>query len=387
MRQRFVVPQMHGDPACGARGPSGEPALQRGVARSQHEQLRAVVLQLRVQPRQQVGALLLRQPSDEREQGRVGRFAQSDVTLQRELVGPTRIDRRLHRVAIDDVRVGLRVPRFAIDAVGDAVQRRRPHPQHALQPFAERRRLDLARVRRAHGGDHIRIQQPGLHEGKAAVELERVQVPGLRRQAQRVELPTPEHALVGEVVDREHDRRGPRRSRAVQMHRRKARVPVVEMDHLRRPASDAGHAPQREHRDGLRKTSEAPRVVRVLVAIFVGVRATGARVQRGVIEQPRSHSGAAGRSDPSLPQRHVLPTDRQARDGASILQPFQGTAVGDRQQPDVDTARGQRLRQSAGHVGQSSGLRKRQRLGGGEQQAQRRGAHSPRSITATQPSS
>ena len=79
--------------------------------------------------------------------------------------------------------------------------------QHAVEAEAELRRLDLARVARAHGGEHVGEDEPALQEVERPAELEGVGCEVARgRGSARCQVGGREEALVGEVVDREHVR-------------------------------------------------------------------------------------------------------------------------------------------------------------------------------------
>jgi len=103
-------------------------------------------------------------------------------------------------------RIGCRVPFAVVDAVQDPAQVARAPAQHALQAEPELpARLDLARVRGAHGGHHVGEQDADLHEVHAAVVFERaVREERGARKAGEPEHPRVDDALVAQVVDREH---------------------------------------------------------------------------------------------------------------------------------------------------------------------------------------
>ena len=77
----------------------------------------------------------------------------------------------LRRAEVDrQVLVARRIPLLVVDAVEDAVHRAAARGQRLLHPHAVARRGDLARVRRAHRGHRVGMQD---------AVLERVDAPGL----------------------------------------------------------------------------------------------------------------------------------------------------------------------------------------------------------------
>jgi hypothetical protein len=114
-----------------------------------------------------------------------------------------------------------------------------------------RRRLDLARVARADGGDRVGELQAGLEHRQLAPELDAVHAAPVVRHAQQRRRWPWEHALERQVVD--GDDAGRRRlvrqdrARARQVQRRHAAGPVVGVHHVGGPAAQG-----RMHRAQLR---------------------------------------------------------------------------------------------------------------------------------------
>jgi hypothetical protein len=104
------------------------------------------------------------------------------------------------------VDVRFRIPLVGVDAVQDAAEIAAARAEHPIEPITKLRRLDLAAIRRADGGQQGAVRDRCLHEveGAKMLELVRVQVspaePGDEQGAWS------EHALIREVVDREHGR-------------------------------------------------------------------------------------------------------------------------------------------------------------------------------------
>src|SRR5687768_7414320 len=71
-----------------------------------------------------------------------------------------------------EVRISRRIPDLDIDAVQDAGERARTRAQQAFEAAAVLRRLDLARIRRAHRVERRRVDETRLEERNVPVEFE-----------------------------------------------------------------------------------------------------------------------------------------------------------------------------------------------------------------------
>jgi hypothetical protein len=130
----------------------------------------------------QVDALLRREPADHREQHRLGiggrPSAPAAPALLRALPCRSPASKRCGSSgSLAGFQISVSMP-FRMP-----VQHARPRAQHAVQADAELRRLDLARIGRAHGGDRVGELQAGLEHRQLAPELDAVHaapvVPGM----------------------------------------------------------------------------------------------------------------------------------------------------------------------------------------------------------------
>ena len=96
--------------------------------------------------------------------------------------------------------------RAVVDAVEDAAQVLRAARQDTVEAEAVLALEDLARIGRADRGDPLAEVDAGLQVADPAVELHRLDVQHVARQADLVERPDREDALERQVVNREHDR-------------------------------------------------------------------------------------------------------------------------------------------------------------------------------------
>src|SRR6516165_5450642 len=100
------------------------------------------------------------------------------------------------------VRVADRVPFVVINAVKDSIQNRMTKPEQAVESAAKLLGQNLARITRAHGCEHVAIDNAGFQATHLAVKLEAVRdemVPGQIRQ--RI-FRGGKKALVSEVMNR-----------------------------------------------------------------------------------------------------------------------------------------------------------------------------------------
>src|SRR5207248_2182170 len=99
------------------------------------------------------------------------------------------------------VRVGRRIPDAVIHAVGNAEEPVANGAEHAVEPRAELRSLDLASVGLAYGVDQVGEDDATLEEAELPVELQLIAVEEPPIQPGQLHVPPPEQSLVGNVVD------------------------------------------------------------------------------------------------------------------------------------------------------------------------------------------
>jgi hypothetical protein len=194
----------------------------------------------------------------------------------------------LHVVVRLDQRVGGRVPRVGVDPVQDADEIRAPVAQRFVQTEPSLTGDDLGGVVRRHGHDPIRQREAPRQRVRVTPPFE---VPRSRPdQAEPGRIGDP---LVGEVVERQHARRGNR-------ERREGRggVPVVEMEHVGWVVFDV-----RRHGSG--EAEEALAVVdpSLTVGLQVGMRTFDAG-HRHEVEPTDDRVRADAQSCPPHPRRY-----------------------------------------------------------------------------------
>ncbi len=176
MRQRFVEADPRADPIGVPRGDRAPHVLVARLAGAEHDE-RGIELDQILEGRgDQVEAFLIDHPRhhpDERPRHRrlVGRQAVAPehrrlgVALAGQIAG---VERR------GQERIARRIPFVGVDAVQNADQVRGAGAQDAVEPEAERRRLNLLGVAPADGRDRPRVVDAALQEADAAVELEAI---------------------------------------------------------------------------------------------------------------------------------------------------------------------------------------------------------------------
>ena len=245
--------------------------------------------------------------------GSPGRVDRQTIRRQHRLLRGALPGEIIGRVRLGDVRVACGIPSFGIDAVEDADQIAGAPSQDALESEAELRRLNLARVGRAHRRDEIGVVDAAFEQADAPPELhlvDRQQAPRQIETRQPVRLGQP---LVRKVVDGEDARHAPehrvRRVERLQIDGREPALPVVRVDH--RGARLAIRAPVER---GAREHGEAPRVVRIVGGSTVDELAI---VQVGNVEQ----------QDPSALPRAALRKRRRSQAYPPILSGIRPTSV------------------------------------------------------------
>ena len=101
---------------------------------------------------------------------------------------------------LDDPSIWLIYAVGALLAAAGALQR---PSKEAVEPRPLLGRLDLARVGRADGRQHVGEDQARLHEAERAVKLHRVVMKEVPAEARQGHVPVPEDALIRQVVDRQ----------------------------------------------------------------------------------------------------------------------------------------------------------------------------------------
>ncbi len=241
----------------------------------------------------------------------------------------------------------------------------RAFAQHAVQPEAELRALDLLRIRRAHRRDRVRAHQRALEERRASVILEAVDAAAALGNVEPLDVGVRKHALEREVVDGDESA-GTRRAIA-QIHGRQRRRPVVAMHDLGAPLERALGAAQ-DRRD-LRQHAKAQHVVVPVVALVVLVGPAGASIKVGRVDHQERHAARQARfEEPRLGAEHL-----EARQLARAAVGRQDLGIAGQQDPHVDAQVAQRRRQRRAHVAQPAGLRQRRALRGREEYARRMG--------------
>ena len=189
--------------------------------------------------------------------------------------------------ALGDVRIPRGIPDVVVDPVGDPEQPVAQRAERVAQSEAAVGRLQLARVRRAHGDDSVCRDDPALEPIHLVVPLQELPVEQLPREADLGQRRRREMSLIAGVVDRQNRGdtpvvRMPRQERP-QVHEHHGRVPVVRVQNR----VGGGDARQRgERRKG--EEGEAPVIIGIVPSFAV---------QRRPIEEPRmlheNHVGAA----------------------------------------------------------------------------------------------
>ncbi len=261
-----------------------------------------------------------------------------------------------------------RIPEVLVQAVEDADEVRPARQQVAVKAHPVLGTEHLARVRRAHGVDHVRppdslaqeIDAPGVADWRVVAEPQ-LGNPIARRPA-----------VIREVVDRQGDRGGADRRvrvvREVPQDPRRAGVPVVERDDVHGPALGA---PGLER--GAGQEREAPHVVGVLRG-RIAVDAVPVE-RRRVVDQAQPVSRRIERADRDLrgPAWGQGIRDAQGEGGNRTIPGVGNRAVA--RQEDLDRlVEGvghppQRPRERVHHVAEAARLGPRLALGGDEDHA------------------
>ncbi len=261
-------------------GESAQIGHELGVAGAQDDDPTAFHEQILRRPGQQVEAFLRIQPADHAQhRALVGRI-ESDLGQQR----PAAF-RLACQVAPRVVRrqrlVGGRIPCGRVEAVQDPTEAMAEAGQHVLQAHTEGRGHNLRGVAGADGVHQLGPLDP-LAQEQQPVRVRTHQLGDLVRRGEARQLFAREPALVGQVVDRDHDRRArdPRIAGIgdVAQQDGRHRLPVVEVQHVHRAV-----VVEESLERGPAQQPESPAVVGV-VAIVVAVEALAIEGRR-VVDQ------------------------------------------------------------------------------------------------------
>lgn len=299
-----------------------------------------------------------KQPAHHDEQRTVVGARQTELVLQRLLAGKLVVE-RVASVRPRDQRV-VRTPDGVIDAVEDAREILPALAQHTFEAIAELGRTDLARVRRADGGDLARVDQPGLHERDAPVVLDARRHQSMHRQGQLGEHIRGEDALEREVMDGQYGRdveRGVLRD----VERRQRGVPVVRMHHVRPPVL-VEFAGGQVCGDPAQQ-AEAARVVAPVAPVGTDVGAARTPVEERRVDDVGDH--AAVRQTPETQRHHGGAEDRSdAHDRPNAEQPVEDSGQARQQDARVDAALAERDGKRRDDIGQAARFDQREDLGG-----------------------
>ena len=168
--------------------------------------------------------------------------------------------------------------------------------QQGREAVAEMLVLDFAGVGRADRRDQRRQLQSGLEEGKLAVVLDAVHVPGMIGQAEGGQVAGGEVALEGDVV---HGDDAGGAAFVMQPGGRERGLPVIDVHHVRLPAERRSGLP--EQRGDPREQAEADAVVDPVVAMGVQIGTAGTVEQGRAVEQKQRQAVGLGAEQAAMP--------------------------------------------------------------------------------------
>ena len=306
----------------------------------------------------QFKALGFHQPRHDAEQGRVRPHLQPQLLLQSQLAFLLAFETAGREFGEQRFVFG-RVVQFGVDPVDDADQSVAAPRQDAVEPFAPVAGLNLTGVTAADRTDEVGVLQAAFQKIHHAEKFQRrhrfgvmVQIEHVAKDAGR------EYPLILEVVDRaERFQRGAPGRLAVmraQQHRNHAGMPVVAVQDVRRPIQSRQHV---QHRFA-EETEPFGFVIEIVQALAAEVVF--------VIDEIDRHAFVL-----QLEQAAVLAPpaqlDRLGRHRFQLTaKTLRYVAVQRNDHPGIDLQFFQRPRQRADDVGQSAGLGKRHRFGGGK---------------------
>ena len=245
------------------RGVGGERRLEPRLAVAGEDELGAGREELGVAD-DEIEPLLRHEPAGHPHQRHVVVLRQAECALDRGLGAPLAREVR-DPVVRRQVSVVLRVPETLVDPVRDAVEPVAERAEGLVQTEPSHRRAKLRGVVGAHGDHRIGERHPALEVVDAAVPLEEPPVVELAGESDDGQDLGREVAVERRVVHREHAAHAPvgriADQRGVEVDRRERGVPVVHVQHHRRP-----HHPRQDVQRGAREEGEAQPVVGVVGA-------------------------------------------------------------------------------------------------------------------------
>ena len=343
------------------------------IPRAQHDQRQILPYQGLGSLFEQVEALLSGQPRHHADQRQVQVRGRKVERRQQVCLAGALARQVAGRVIGGDLRIGGGVPLAVVHAVEDSPDRIAARLQDAIQCEAQLRRLDLARVGRAHGRDRIAQQNATFEQVDVAEKLQAAGREEAAVQAYLGQRRRRKQPLVTEVVDGQHHRQAHER-RVAGKHgaledRDQRGLPVVAVDDV-----GAEHVPDHGQRHA-RQHGKPDVVVGVIFAAGVAVQAV-AIVERRAVHQEVGHLALGHRM-------HVGGVFREPQPHAQVLvqdrRPLNvDAAVTRHEHGHVLAAGGERRRERADHVGQASGLGKRRRFRSNHQDSGHLGSILPR---------
>ena len=355
MRERLLHALPVGETPRVALARDEKLALIRGVAFAENDQPHIIREQPVEQRQQQVDALLLRQPRDDR-QHRPARRRHQPARREQRLAARLFPSERLRRKALRQPRIRRRIPDRVIRSVQNPGELVRLLTHHRIQPAPLRRRLDFPRVAPAHRGDRIREKHPAFEQIQPSVKLHAPRPEILPRQIRQPEIPRVKTPLKRQIVNRQ--RRLERQPPLAHQHRHQRRLPVVGMHDFRRR-----HDPPRQLYHHFREPDEPLRIVRKVAP----VRA----VQPGAIEvfiAPHEKDlHAIRRSAFPNVRRHPPSADLHRDLHPRVARPLTQPSITRQHHTHLMPARGERGGQRLEHVAQPAGTRERIHFAAGEE--------------------
>ena len=153
----------------------------------------------------QIPTLLLRKSTDQPDQWDVVANRQANLLLQMAFASELSILPVRGRVTARDQVIVAGIPYVVIDPIDDALDPIGFGSEQPVKPAAMHRLLDLARVRRTHGGDHVGKGYSGLKKVQIPKKLHLLPVEVLPVHVGQRHIGPPESTLIRQIVNR-HDR-------------------------------------------------------------------------------------------------------------------------------------------------------------------------------------
>ena len=360
MGQLVVHAEAGGELMRIAVGCLGEDAGQLRIAGAQQHDLCAGLHQLGQNCCDQIQALLAGQTADHADHRNVAVLLQAQLALQHDLILGLVLE--VGREVVDpDVLVVAGSVIIVVNTVQDADQVVLAGAEQAVQALAVEVGLDLLSVGGRYGGDLVSVHQTALHAGSGAVELQLIGGVALHAQANQIlHVAQTAYALILQVVNGVDglDLRIYRQVAILNLqHRRdQAGLPVVAVQHV-------GHEVQHRHdvHDHAAEEGEALGLVVAVGAVYIITAEVVLAVDEVVGHVKQLHGLDAG----------VLMTVADIDVGVQYILHLVAPLLGNllvQGQDDADVSAGldDLLRESAGNVGQTARLDKRDALGSGK---------------------